>query len=498
MICLACITAILVISFCTPVFCEMPPDLLWEATYGGNFNDQPEVILENPDGGFTILLNIFTGSNASPHVMRIDGDGAEMWNKSVDHGYYDYFRDMVRTNDNGFALAGDHGSTWDTDTRLLKIDADGNELWHRDFGLPENEAEGHTLVQTQDGGFLLTQGLFDLEWMVFHVNLIRTNSEGSKLWTRGIGPPGDNIPVDSILLEDGGFGVVGNHLQQYTYISDVWVVRTDEDGVTKWSKTLGTMSYGEFGSALLQTPDGGFLVAADRYSAETSSWDVWLIKMDEDGGTEWGKVIGGAGYETCHSIVETIDGGYAIAGTKANLAEDKDAWLFKIDPSGNIIWEALFGGSEYDTGLSLVQTADHGFAFTGRTFSFGVEDPDIYVVRTEKDTELPDFEVIVTEAPEYAEPGSTIHITAWIKNNSEETILFDKAELEFDGSMQRSRILYDGTPVPLSEGEERTETVPVSVPVNAPPGFYEVTLRFYWSGSEIGRTFFYSVVADPA
>lgn len=496
MICLACIAAILIFSFCTPVFCEIPPDLIWETSFEEAFDNRAEVILENPDGGFTILLTTSTGGSSTPYVMRIDADGGEMWKYPFTDGYYDYARDMVHTYDNGFAIAGETGSNMYTETRLLKIDADGNELWHRDFGESWNIAYGYTLVQTLDGGFLLTQVLFDYEWMVFHVNLIRTDSEGCQCWRRGIGPPGDNIPVDTILLEDGGFGVVGYHLNQYTYRADVWVVRTNENGVQRWSKTFGVSSRDESGSALLQTPDGGFLVAANKFSDETSSWDAWLMKLDEDGGTEWEKLIGGTGYETCHSLVETVNGGYAITGIKSAYPENLDAWLFKIDQSGNIIWETLFGGDDGDSGHSLVQTTDHGFALTGQTSSFGAADPDVYVVRTEKDTELPDFEVVVTEAPECAEPGSTILLTAWLKNNSEETIMFDKAELEFFGSMQRSRILYEGAPVSISAGEEKTETVPVFVPANTPTGFYEVILRFYFSGTETGKTFFYSVVAD--
>jgi hypothetical protein len=60
-----------------------------------------------------------------------------------------------------------------------------------------------------------------------------------------------------------------------------------------------------------------------------------LVKTDSSGNQLWNKTYGGNGAESVKSLVQTSDGGYALAGyTDSFGAGDCDAWLVKTDENG--------------------------------------------------------------------------------------------------------------------------------------------------------------------
>ena len=97
-----------------------------------------------------------------------------------------------------------------------------------------------------------------------------------------------------------------------------------------WSQTYGGTS-NDAAKAMIQTSDGGYALAGYTRSFGAGSYDFWLVKTDEYGDVEWNQTYGGASIEVAYSLVETSDGGYAIAGTK-----NDDFWLAKTDEHGII------------------------------------------------------------------------------------------------------------------------------------------------------------------
>ncbi|MEA3475756.1 MAG: hypothetical protein U9R23_04880, partial [Candidatus Cloacimonadota bacterium] len=92
---------------------------------------------------------------------------------------------------------------------------------------------------------------------------------------------------------------------------------------------------------------------------------------------EWDKAFGGSGDDVANSIIQTTDGGYAVAGdTYSKGAGDADFWVVKLDKNGNRMWDKTFGGSSLDVAKSIIQTKDDGFAVVGYTYSKGAGRPD--------------------------------------------------------------------------------------------------------------------------
>jgi hypothetical protein len=132
-----------------------------------------------------------------------------------------------------------------------------------------------------------------------------------------------------------------------------------EASLELWSQTYGGTG-GEVAYSLVETSDGGFALAG-----VSSSFGVWLVKTDSYGNMQWNKTYGGG---TVHSLIQTSDGGYALAGEIIFFSTSaQDFYVVKTDADGNMQWNRTYGGEHTDIAYSLVETSDGGFAIAGHT-----------------------------------------------------------------------------------------------------------------------------------
>jgi hypothetical protein len=167
------------------------------------------------------------------------------------------------------------------------------------------------------------------------------------------------------------------------------LVRTDANGNMLWNKTYGGTN-DNLGYSVVETADGGYAIAGSTYSFGAGKVDVYLVRTDSAGNMLWNKTYGGTNEDAGCSVVETADGGYAIAGsTNSSGAGAHDFWLVKTDSAGNEQWNKTHGGIDYDYGWSVVQTADGGYAIAGYTNSSGAGNFDVLLVKTDENGVAP-------------------------------------------------------------------------------------------------------------
>ncbi len=146
-----------------------------------------------------------------------------------------------------------------------------------------------------------------------------------------------------------------------------------------FAKNLGGNNL-DNGSAIVQAADGGFVILGSTKSTNgdiidktTEDSDVWILKTDALGATQWSKTYGGSGDDEGISIEKTRDGGYIISGFTRSSDGDvmsgnagfNDMWIFKISSSGNLIWEKTYGYSGNDVAYKAIPTADGGYLLLG-------------------------------------------------------------------------------------------------------------------------------------
>ena len=134
--------------------------------------------------------------------------------------------------------------------------------------------------------------------------------------------------------------------------------------------------------SMVQTSDGGYVLAGNTKSKGAGDADFWGVKLDSNGSKTWDYTFGGSDYDSAESIVQTSDGGYVLAGnTKNNSAGGNDLWVIKLDSNGGKTWDHTFGGSDYDNAKSIIQTNDGKYVVLGKTRSNSAGSHDWWIVK---------------------------------------------------------------------------------------------------------------------
>jgi len=155
-----------------------------------------------------------------------------------------------------------------------------------------------------------------------------------------------------------------------------------EPGDTLWARTYGGSQWEE-GHSVQQTSDGEYIIAGFTGSFGAGGWDVYLVKTDSCGNTLWTRTYGGVYDDQGRSVQQTTEGGYIIAGFTGSFgAGSRDVYLVKTDSSGDTLWTRTYGGSEHDCGYCVEQTPDGGYIIAGATSSFGAGAGDVYLLKT--------------------------------------------------------------------------------------------------------------------
>jgi parallel beta-helix repeat protein len=182
---------------------------------------------------------------------------------------------------------------------------------------------------------------------------------------------------------DGGYALAGQTTSLGAGLSDFWLVKTNPAGTSQWNKTYGWSNY-DIAHSLKRTNDGGYAVAGSTQSSGPGTEDFFLVKTDSSGNAQWNKTYGGAKGDVAHSVVQSIDGGFALAGeTQSYGAGAYDFWVIKVNSSGNLEWSKTYGGGGSDIPRFMLQTSDGGYALTGYTYSFGTGGSDFWLAKTD-------------------------------------------------------------------------------------------------------------------
>jgi hypothetical protein len=274
---------------------------------------------------------------------------------------------------------------WQGFVYLLKTDAMGNVEWDKQYGIYPYENLGQYIQQTSDGGYIIA-GYMGYN---YHIDayVLKTDSCGNLTWTRILGKfdyPDNSLSVQQ--TTDDGYIVTGWTGSYGAGSSDAWLIKLNSDGEDEWNKTFGGSGL-DGGDCVKQTFDGGFIITGRTDSFDSGgNGDAWLIKTDMYGNEIWNKSYGGHYLDDGKSVLQTSDSGYILTGSTYSFgAGNHDAWLIKTDMYGNEIWNNTYGGSSWDQGKSVVQTADGGYFITGDYTDPIQGDLELYMVKTDSE-----------------------------------------------------------------------------------------------------------------
>lgn len=179
-------------------------------------------------------------------------------------------------------------------------------------------------------------------------------------WQKCLGGTAADKANDVLINPDGTFIVVG-----YTYSNngdvsgnhgggDAWIVKLDTAGNIIWQRSVGG-SGNDYFSTVIATTDTAYLCIGytnsndGDVSGNHGGGDAWIVKISRSGIIMWSRCYGGTKSDNAADALLADDGGFAVIGTSwsydgdvlsgANGRADSDGWTFKIDATGNILWE---------------------------------------------------------------------------------------------------------------------------------------------------------------
>jgi len=358
----------------------------FQRTYGGSQLDEGCTAARTADGGFILTGGTWSygAGRSDAWLIRTDADGDTVWTRAFGGSSGDRGYSAAQTADGGFVVAGHTESfgSGNKDVWLIRTDADGDTLWTRTYGGSNEDVAFSVLVAADSGfvvcGFTRSSGAGERD-----VWLIRTDAAGDTLWTRTYGGAETDYGQSVVPTADGGYFIAGYTYSYGAVQSDFLLVKLDASGDTTWTRTYGGAGFDE-GFSAVQADGGGYVVAGFTASFGAGSQDVWLIRTDADGDTLWTRTYGGTDADRGLAVARAAGGGYVVAGyTRSYGAGDRDLWLIRTDPSGSPVWDRTFGGTVSDRGFSVALTADDGYIIGGETFSFGAGQNDFWLIKTD-------------------------------------------------------------------------------------------------------------------
>jgi hypothetical protein len=314
---------------------------------------------------------------------------------------------------------------------VIKLDEFGNKIWDKTFGGTGNDFAS-SVVETSEGDFVILgtsssnisfEKSENSKNQSFDFWTIKIDKDGIKLWDRTLGGNGYDYGKKIVKSTDGNLVLGGTSFSSNTgnksEISrgdaDFWIIKLSSiTGAIIWDKTYGGLNKDIFSDILTtngndifllgnslsnssfdKTDNNKYLIANQEISNSSLSYDIWVLKLDQNGVKQWDRTIGGY-YKKYSSdidedygsrIISQENGGIIILGNTAsgksfNLSKqvckdpssnsdynNMDFLLYAIDSNGNKNWDQLFGGTSEDISRDICRGNNGDYYLIGNSYS---------------------------------------------------------------------------------------------------------------------------------
>lgn len=406
-----------------PICCVSQPYIDWQRTIGGNSIDVINTSVIASDGGY--IFGGLSNSNISNEksensrgltdfwVVKLNSLGQINWQRTIGGTGSEVINKIASTSDGGVILGGTSNSNISgekmedsrglSDYWVVKLDQTGTIEWQKTIGGTSTDGL-QSISQTSDGGYILggvsSSGISGEKTENYRGNIpssdywiVKLDATGMITWQRTYGGNNSDLLHTIKQTYDGGYIVGGESNSDISYdksensfgLEDYWILKLDQYGSIEWQKTIGGNG-SDILKEIVESPNGNYFVGGYSESnfsglkSENSRGltDFWVIKLSSSGLIEWDKTFGGQQAEFLYSLIENnvnelIVGGSSSSSISGEKNEDSrglsDFWIFKLNASGNIIWQKTIGGSLADGDYSIIKATDNKFVLGGSSRS---------------------------------------------------------------------------------------------------------------------------------
>ena len=235
------------------------------------------------------------------------------------------------------------------------------------------------------------------------VFLCSCDKKSDPYWIKAYGGNGWDRADSIQATQDGGFIVAGatssfgvnplvlvddtGTFPEWEGTTDIWVLKLDGDGGIEWEKTYGSEGYEDF-PKILTTDDGGYILAASSYSEETEDSVIWILKHDQDGEIVWIQGLGGDGSEYFPDIIPATDQGFILTIDTSSFGVVGGVLVVKLDSAGDIQWQKQYSFSDPARANSIQPLDDGGYIIAGNIQFYFQDNWDLWIMKIGADGSL--------------------------------------------------------------------------------------------------------------
>lgn len=339
-------------------------------------------------------------------VAKYAADGTLLWAKKAGGIGSDVATSVAVDGAGNVVVSGSYSQTADiggtnltsngsTDAFLWKLDNAGNSVWARGFG--GSAIDGATGVDVASNGDVVATGFFsgtvDFDPGAGVQNqtsaggtdafvLRLSAAAGNLVWVRQMGGSGadrgedvDVTPAGNITTTGSYTGTVdfnpggGTNNLNSTGSTDGFIQQLTSAGNYRWAQSFGNAGSADRGNDVTSDAAGNVFVTG------VSNNDIWVQRLNANGGTTWTRAFGGTATDIGESIDVAADGSILVSGSyRATVnfgggnmvsAGGSDGFLLSLNGQGNYTAVNTFGGALDDSAFGAIREDADSYLFAG-------------------------------------------------------------------------------------------------------------------------------------
>lgn len=151
-----------------------------------------------------------------------------------------------------------------------------------------------------------------------------------------------------VQLADSSYLVTGSSSSFDANSTEAYIMQVDSMGNQLWAYHYGGLE-SDKGRRIFHVPNDGIYVAGQSNSFGNTFFDAYFFKTDESGNLLYQKHYGGSAYEDIHDAVMLPDTSFFLVGESASTVDEvEDLYLLRINKNGDTLWTKTFGSSGKD------------------------------------------------------------------------------------------------------------------------------------------------------
>lgn len=322
----------------------------------------------------------------SPALFSLSTPPNIEWDKTYGGSTDEYGMSIYQTYDKGFIVAG-YKISFEGSSQILaiKVSSDGTEEWSKTYG----PGKAHTIQETADKRYIiLATEILESKEVLFR--LIKLDSNGHQIWNKSYYGGGDyDFLNEGWQTSDGGYVMVGTKMTKM-FDTDVWLIKTDSQGIIQWEKTYDNSeilyTFVDAGWSVQERSDGGYIIAGTTTKVGLIDifTNVWLIETDSNGKILNDNTFGETFHQAmwlANSVRETTDGGFIVAGSRNQEGDIcMNYWVLKTDSNlhTNWIYQEIHGSEKFEGFLCVRVTIDGGGIIIGQGANYNPSEYTYY------------------------------------------------------------------------------------------------------------------------